>query len=184
WDERLQRLLLARDQLGIVPLYYGTDGRRLAAASALPVLAALPALSGSWDPAALDAFVTFGLVPPPLTVHTGIRQLGPGELALWEDGRLRTQRYWQLTFPERRMTRGDLPRLIREQALDALRLRHTGMVTGLLLSAGLDSAALLALAGVDRHPPAHAYTAALADGDDELRTAAALAEQAGVAHAA
>ena len=183
WDERLQRLLLARDQLGLVPLFYAADGRRLAAASSLPALVALPALAGTWDPAALEAFVTFGLVPPPSTVYAGIRQLGPGEMALWEDGRLRTQRYWQLTFPERRMTRADLPRLIREQLLDALRLRQAGMVSGLLLSGGLDAAALLALAAADHRLPARAYTAAFADGDAELGAAAEHAARAGVEHA-
>src|SRR2546425_664512 len=183
WDERLQRLLLARDQLGLVPLFYAADGRRLAAASSLPALVALPALAGTWDPAALEAFVTFGLVPPPSTVYAGIRQLGPGEMALWEDGRLRTQRYWQLTYPERRMTRADLPRLIREQLLDALRLRQAGMVSGLLLSGGLDAAALLALAAADHRLPARAYTAAFADGDAELGAAAEHAARAGVEHA-
>jgi asparagine synthase (glutamine-hydrolysing) len=183
WDARLQRLLLARDQLGLVPLYYAADGRRLAAASSLPGLVALPGLAATWDPAALEAFVTFGLVPPPFTVYAGIRQLGPGELALWEDGRLRTQRYWQLTFPERRLTRADLPRLVREQLLEALRLRQAGMVSGLLLSGGLDAAALLALAAADHRLPARAYTAVFADGDAELATAAAHATSAGVEHA-
>jgi len=181
WDERLQRLLLARDQLGLMPLYYAADGR-LAAASSLPALAALPALAGTWDPAALEAFVTFGVVPPPSTVHAGIRQLGPGEMALWEDGRLRTQRYWQLSFPERRLTRGDLPRLIREQLLDAFRLRQAGMVSGILLSGGLDAAALLALAAADHRLPARAYTAVFADGDEELVAAARHAARAGVEH--
>src|SRR5213595_3145963 len=123
------------------------------------------------------------LVPPPSTVYAGIRQLGPGEMALWEDGRLRTQRYWQLTFPERRMARADLPRLIREQLLDALRLRQAGMVSGLLLSGGLDAAALLALAAADHRLPARAYTAAFADGDAELGAAAEHAARAGVEHA-
>jgi len=184
WDERLQRLLLARDQLGLVPLYYAADGRRLAAASSLPALAALPALVSAWDPAALETFVTFGLVPPPSTVYAAIRQLGPGEMGLWEDGRLRTQRYWQLTFPERLLKRADLPRLIREQVLEALRLRQAGRVSGLLLSGGLDAAALLALAAADRRLPARAYTAAFADGDQELGAAAEHAARAGVDHVA
>src|SRR5439155_520581 len=109
WDEGRQRLVLARDQLGLVPLYYAADGGTLAVASALPALLRLPHAAGTWDPAALDAFVALGSVAPPMTFYTGIRQLAPGELAIWEDGRLRTQRYWQLTFPERRMARPDVP---------------------------------------------------------------------------
>src|SRR6185369_2555102 len=130
WDERRQRLLIARDQLGLVPLYYAADGHRLVVSSMLPAVTAFPGAAGTWDAAALDAFLTLGAVPPPATFHTGISQLGPGELAVWEDGRVRTQRYWQLTFPERRMTRPDVPAVIREQMLEAHRLRQAGMVTG------------------------------------------------------
>src|SRR5439155_398484 len=82
-------------------------------------------------------------------------------------------------FPERRLSRGDLPRLIREQLLDALRLRQAGMVSGLLLSGGLDAAALLALAAADHRLPARAYTAAFAEGDEELGAAARHAAPAG-----
>src|SRR3989442_12740755 len=81
------------------------------------------------------------------------------------------------------MTRADLPRLIREQLLDALRLRQAGMVSGLLLSGGLDAAAILALGAEDRRLPARAYTAAFADGDAELGAAAEHAARAGVEHA-
>jgi len=184
WDARLQRLFLARDQLGLVPLYYAVDGRRLAAASTLPTLLAIPGLAGPWDAAGLDAFLTLGLVPPPATFYSGIRQLRPGELVLWEDGRVRTQRYWQLTFPGRRMTRADVPALLREQLLEVLRLRQAGVVSGLLLSGGLDAAALLALAAADRRLPARAYTAAFAEDDEELDLAAGLAARAGVEHVA
>ena len=182
WDERLQRLFLARDQLGLAPLYYAADGRRLAAASSLLALAGMPGVPGTWDPVALDAFMTFGAVPPPSTVYAGIRQLGPGEMGLWEDGRLRTQRYWQLTFPERRMTRSDIPRLIREQVLESLRIRQAGVVSGFLLSGGLGAASLLALAAADHRLPARTYTAAFTEGDEELRAAAAHAARAGVEH--
>ncbi|HJQ83580.1 MAG TPA: asparagine synthase-related protein, partial [Candidatus Binatia bacterium] len=185
WDQRLQRLLLARDQLGLVPLYYVADGGRLAAASSMPPLLAIPGLAGTWDATALDAFLTLGCVPPPATFYTGIRQLGPGELAVWEGGRILTQRYWQLTFPERRMARPDVPGLLREQTLEALRMRQAGNVSGLLLSGGLDAAALLALAASDRRLPARAYTAVL-DGEnaDDVRDAARLAARAGVEHVA
>jgi len=181
WDQRLQRLLIARDQLGLVPLYYVADDGRLAVASRLPVVAALPGLGGTWDATALDAFVTLGCVPPPATFHTGIRQLGPGELAVWEDGRLRTQRYWQLTFPERRMLRSDVPAALREQVTDAVRLRQAGVVAGMLLSGGLDAAAVLALTRGEGPTPARAYTGTFAH-DDDGRQAARLAARAGIEH--
>jgi asparagine synthase (glutamine-hydrolysing) len=182
WDVPAGRLLLARDHLGLVPLYYAVDRRRLAAASWLPALAALPGLAATWDAAALDAFLCLGSVPPPATFYAGIRQLRPGELALWEDGRLRTQRYWELTFPERRMGRRDLAAVVREQVLEALRLRQGGVLAGLLLSAGFDAAALLALGGTDHRPPARAYTAAPPGVDEDSRMAAWLAARAQVEH--
>ncbi len=181
WDARRGRLLLARDQLGLVPLYFAADGNRLAASSALPTLVALPGLAQAWDAAALDAFLTFGFVPPPATLHPAIRQLAPAEIAVWEGGRLRFQQYWQLTFPERRLAASEAATLVREQAREAIRLRLAGVVAGFLLSGGLDAAALLALVAAERRSPASAYTATFAG---EGRAAARLAAQLGIEHVA
>src|SRR5207247_2284799 len=125
----------------------------LAASSALPTLVALPGLAQAWDAAALDAFLTFGFVPPPATLYPAIRQLAPAEIAVWEGGRLRFQRYWHLAFPERRLGASEAAALVREQAREAIRLRLAGVVAGLLLSGGLDAARAaadvrVALAGV------------------------------------
>jgi asparagine synthase (glutamine-hydrolysing) len=177
WDTRRQRLLLARDQLGLLPLYYAADGERLAVSSALPALVAVPGLAGTWDAHALDAFLTLGCVPPPATFYTGIRALGPGELAVWEDGRLRRQRYWQLTFPERRLARPDAPRLLRVQLVEAVRMRQAGVLAGVLLTDDLDAAAVLALATLEGRTPLRAYAAA----DDPAATTS-LADRAGIEH--
>src|SRR5438128_7485371 len=183
WDARRGRLLLARDHLGLVPLYFAADGNRLAASSALRALVALPGLATAWDAAALDAFLTFGFVPPPATLHPAIRPLAPAEPAVWEGGRLRLQRYWHLSFPERRLAAADAAALVREQAREAIRLRLAGVVAGLLLSGGLDAAALLALVAADRRPPAGAYTAGFAgEGPAAARLAAPLGLEHVVVH--
>jgi hypothetical protein len=106
----------------------------------------MPGLASAWDATALDALLTFGFVPPPATLHPAIRQLAPAEMAVWESGRLRFQRYWHLAFPERRLAAAEAAALVREQAREAIRLRLAGEVAALLLSDGLDAAALLALA--------------------------------------
>jgi asparagine synthase (glutamine-hydrolysing) len=181
WDGRLGRLVLARDQLGLRPLYYLADGRRLAAASTLAALATLPGVTAAWDLAALDTFLALGFIPPPRTIHPAIRQLRPGEAVIWQNGRLRSHVYWQLTFSERRLGRRNLGSLFRAQVLEALRVRQAGTVSGLLLSSGLDAAALLALAAAER-PPAVAYTVRLGGECDETPAAAALAAASGVRH--
>src|SRR5439155_1685706 len=149
------------------------------ASSALRALTALPGVAQAWDAAALDTFLTFGFIPPPGTLHPAIRQLAPAELAVWEGGRLRLQRYWHLSFPERRLAAADAAVLVRDQARDAIRLRLAGVVGGLLLSDGLDAAAILSLVAADERPPAAAYTATFAG---EGRGAARLAARLGVKH--
>ena len=182
FDARHGRLLLARDQLGLVPLFYAAERARLAVASALPPLLALPGLVSGWDPAALHTFLALGTVPPPATLYPAIRQLAPGELAVWEDGRLKPQRYWQLTFPERRLARADTPTLLRTHLAEAVQLRQAGVVHGLLLSGGLGAGALLGVAAGGRRLPARAYTAATDAGDQDARAAKDAASHAGVAH--
>jgi asparagine synthase (glutamine-hydrolysing) len=183
WDAPRRLMLIARDQLGLVPLFYVSEGTRLAAASLLPPLLALPGVGTSWDASGLDAFLTFGTVPPPATLYPAVRQLGPGEMLLVEGRRVRVQRYWELTFPERRLVTAELAGVLRTHVSDALRLRQAGSRWGLLLSGGLASAALLALAVADRRPPVRAITAGLEAGDaDEVRAAAARATEAGVEH--
>jgi asparagine synthase (glutamine-hydrolysing) len=182
WDTRQQKLLIARDQLGAVPLYYAADEGRLAVSTSLAQLVSRPGIPTTWDASALDSFVTLGMVPPPATLYLAVRQLRPGELMLWENGRVRLQRYWQLTFPERRLARADLPALILGQVREALRLRRASG-DGLLLSPGLGAATLLGLARADDAPFARAYTGAVPyDEGAENREAAKLAEAADVAH--
>jgi asparagine synthase (glutamine-hydrolysing) len=182
WDARQQKLLCARDQLGVVPLYYSADEGRLAVSTSLATLVARPGIPTTWDASALDGFLTLGMVPPPATLYLAIRQLRPGELLLWENGRVRLQRYWQLTFPERRLVRADLPSLILGQVRESLRLRRSAG-DALLLSSGLGAATLLGLATVEQLPFARAYTAAVPHDDGaEIREAGKLAATAGVPH--
>jgi asparagine synthase (glutamine-hydrolysing) len=185
YDDRNRRLLLARDQLGIVPLYWTSERGRFAAAPEMALLASLRGVASVADPAALDTALMLGCVPPPATMLPGIRQLCPGECVLFEDGRPRSQRYWQPVFPERRRSINDLPRMLRGQLAESLRLAHGGADEGpaLLLTGGFASAALLALGKEDGRTPGRAYTVT-ADGeaDAEARAASRLAARAGVEH--
>jgi asparagine synthase (glutamine-hydrolysing) len=181
WDARRGHLVLGRDPLGLQPLYYAAERTRLAVSSSLPRLTGLPGLTASFDAAALDAFLVLGTIPPPATLYPAIRQLHPGEALVWENGRVRAQRYWHLAFPERRLAPAALGPMVREQLVEAVRLRQAGATAGLLLSGGLDAATLLALMVSAHRPPTRAYTAGL-PAADEARAAACLAQHAGVEH--
>lgn len=184
WDGRLERLVVARDQLGLVPLYMIGERDRLAVSVSLPALLALPGVSTTWDAVALDALLTIGTIPAPLSPYLGVRQLGPGESVVWEDGRLRVQRWWQLGVPDRAGTRGDGVGAVRERLAEAVRLRAGGVRTRVCLSGGLGAVSLLLLAAAERRAPPSAVTfAQVRDGDLEVRQAARVAASAGVPHA-
>ncbi len=148
------RLVLARDRLGIKPLYLaeGDNGKRLRFASTLPALLAAGEVNTAIDPAALHFYMTFhAVVPPPWTIFTGVRKLPPATIATFEaDGRRTDRTYWQLDFSPRA---GDLALTTQDweaQLLDMLRLAvRRRMVAdvdvGVLLSGGLDSSLIVGL---------------------------------------
>ncbi len=180
WDGRRSQLLLIRDQLGMMPLYVAHDGARLGASSTLAPLLRLPGVSTAWDARALDAFLTLGCVPGTATVYPAVRQVRPGELLVWDEGRLRQQRYWHLAFPERRLLRADGAGLVRQRLLESLAMRQAGSMSSLLLSGGLDAAAILVASVAERQPPVRAVT--VGGREREVRAAARLAARAGVEH--
>ena len=98
WDARRQQLLLARDRLGKKPLVYRYESGRLMFASELKALLQVPGVPREIDPQALDEYLTYQYVPHPRTIFRGIAKLPPGHYALWRDGRLDVQPFWQPDF--------------------------------------------------------------------------------------
>lgn len=186
WDGRRGRMVLVRDPLGVQPLYFAAARAHCAAATRLTALLRVAGLAGTPDVAMVDVMLALGAVPAPATAYPGIRQVCPGELLVWEPGRLRAQRHWQLRFPEardaRRTVANEAMRRVREQLDDAVRVRTAGVVSGILLSGGLGAASVLAVATALDRRPALAATV-MADDEDGPR-AVALARRAGVEHAA
>jgi asparagine synthase (glutamine-hydrolysing) len=187
FDGRRGRLVLARDQLGTVPLYYIAERHGCVASTSLSFLFDLPGVVGRPDPGLVDVVLALGTIPAPETGYAGVRQLMPGELVVWEPGRTRPHRYWQLRFPEaregRRVVFREAGRRVREQLDDAVQQATSGVVTGMLLSGGLGSAATLALAAALDRRPACAVTIATDDRDADAARAVALAKRFGVEHA-
>jgi asparagine synthase (glutamine-hydrolysing) len=150
YDRSLQRLFLARDRAGEKPLFYRCYGRSIAFASEAKALLADPECPRTLDVDALDFYLAFGYVPGSLCLLKGIRKLPPAHALLWDarSGNHRTWAYWTLPASAPESTRDDdLVDELEHLLLDSTRLRLIADVpVGVLLSGGLDSSLVTALA--------------------------------------
>lgn len=151
WDEQARQLFLARDRLGIKPLYLSDDGRRLRFASTLPALLASGGVDTQLDPIALHHhFTLHTVVPAPRTILKGVRKLAPATtLTLDATGRRSERTYWTLDArrPAEPLSEAqwiDETRRLLTAAVERRRLA-ADVPVGLLLSGGLDSSLLAAL---------------------------------------
>ena len=156
WDAPRRRLLLARDRLGIKPLYWYRDPRRFAFASELKALEALPGLDLTVDDTALYDFLTYLYVPTPKSPYERVRKLPAGHLLVLEDGGERVEEYWDVDFaPAVRRRAGE----VREKLEDAVRAHMVSDVpVGSLLSGGIDSSAVTAIAQRQATQPIHTFS--------------------------
>ena len=151
WRMREKTLFLARDRLGIKPLYYTIDDDRLRFASNTQALLAAGGVDREIDPVALHhQFTLHGVVPAPRTLLKGIRKLGPAHwLQLDHDGIRREQRYWRFpaTRPAQPRSEGEWLEAIHDSLRGAVERRNeiADVPVGVLLSGGLDSSLLVAL---------------------------------------
>jgi asparagine synthase (glutamine-hydrolysing) len=146
WDEKEQRLLLARDRVGKKPLYWRSDGTSLSFGSELKSLVQDPAVRREVDVVALDHYLTYQYVPAPWSIYSGIAKLSPGHLLRWQNGTVAIRRYWQLdSRPRRRVHEEEAAQQLRELLLDATRVRMVSeRPLGAFLSGGVDSSAIVA----------------------------------------
>jgi asparagine synthase (glutamine-hydrolysing) len=183
WDAPRRRLVLARDRYGIKPLYYRAEGDELEFASELR---SLP--RGEIDLDALEAFLAFNSIPAPLTIFREARKLPPGHVLVWEDGRTRLERYARpAPVPERELREDDEAELVEElrgRLRDSVRAHLLADVpVGVLLSGGIDSSALAALAAQETGEPVRTFSIGFEERSfDELSDARLVAERYGTQH--
>jgi asparagine synthase (glutamine-hydrolysing) len=183
WDGRERRLLLGRDRFGIKPLYYRHEGGTLSFASELKALLEQPGFSREIDPRAVAAFLAFNSIPAPLTVFAEARKLPPGTLANWRDGELAQRRYARPTpvaaGETRRRPESALAAELRETLRDSVRAHLVADVpVGVLLSGGVDSAGLAALAAGEQAEPVKTFSVGFEEASfDELDRARVVAKR-------
>jgi asparagine synthase (glutamine-hydrolysing) len=159
WERDSGRVVLARDRLGVKPLYYAERPGRFRFASTLPALLAAGDVDTAIDPAALHHYLSWhAVVPAPMTILKGVRKLAPATICTIEpDGRRREETYWQLEVGPRAVDRALSEAEWREAVRDAMRKavdrrRVADVPVGVLLSGGLDSSLLVAiLAGLGQN---------------------------------
>jgi asparagine synthase (glutamine-hydrolysing) len=151
WDRREQRLLLARDRFGIKPLYYELQRGRLSFASELKALLRQPWFSREVDREALHSFLAFNSIPAPLTIYRDARKLPPGHLLLCDSRGAAVRRYARpAPAPADRLRQEPARELaieLRDRLEESVRAHLLADVpVGVLLSGGIDSSVLTALA--------------------------------------
>jgi asparagine synthase (glutamine-hydrolysing) len=183
WDSRRRRLVVARDRYGIKPLHYRESGGELAFASELR---ALP--RGDVDLDALEAFLAFNSVPAPYSIFAGTRKLPAGHLLVWEDGRTRVERYARpAPVPATEVRDEDPAELaeeLRARLRDSVRAHLISDVpVGVLLSGGVDSSLLAALAAQESDEAVHTFSIGFEERSfDELDDARSVASMYGTRH--
>jgi asparagine synthase (glutamine-hydrolysing) len=183
WDANRRRLVLARDPYGIKPLFYRHVGGELRFASELR---ALP--RGEIDLDALEAFLAFNSIPAPYSIFRDARKLPAGHVLVWHDGDLTMERYARPgPVAEDALRSGDEGELVEElrtRLRDSVRAHLLSDVpVGVLLSGGVDSAALAALAAQETGEPVHTFTIGFAERSfDERADARLVAERYGTEH--
>ncbi|QMT59735.1 N-acetylglutaminylglutamine amidotransferase [Legionella sp. PC997] len=153
WEQNTGKLILARDRLGIKPLYYTSDANYgFKFASTLPALIEFGNVDTSIDKIALHYYLTFHAVPEPLTILSGVKKLSPGSLmTVYPDGKIEEESYWDLKFDNSKAEHSRDENYWVKETYEVLksathRQLAADVPVGILLSGGLDSSLLVAIA--------------------------------------
>jgi asparagine synthase (glutamine-hydrolysing) len=184
WDSRKRRLVLARDRFGIKPLHWARLPGGLAFGSELKCLLPAPGFSREIDADAVEAFLAFNSIPAPLTIYKSARKLPPGHYLAWEEGsdEVTVERYAR-EVPSN-TPRPAQPGDVLEALRDSVRAHLVSDVpVGVMLSGGVDSSALAALAATESSERIHTFSIGFEEqGFDETGRARLVAERYGTEH--
>ncbi len=185
WDSRRQKLLLARDHVGIKPLYYAPHSDFLIFSSELKAILLEPRVQRELDAHALHDYLSLGYVTAPHTIFRAVRKLPPGHLLCWQNGKTRLQSYWDWQFsPGHARTEADYIETCQTRLETAVR-RHliSDVPVGIFLSGGVDSGTVTAVASLLSDLPLQTFSIGFANTDfDESKDAQVIAESCGALH--
>ncbi len=184
WDGRRQRLFLARDRLGVKPLYYYLDDHRLVFGSELKALLQAPEVPRRVNAKALDNFLTFEYIASPLSIYENVFKLPQAHYLLWEFGKVTLRPYWQLTYGAAQGSEGERAEELLALLQDATKIRLMSEVPlGAFLSGGLDSSSIVALMARSSDRPVKTFSIGFTHSSyNELLYARAVSERFGTEH--
>jgi asparagine synthase (glutamine-hydrolysing) len=169
WDVRKQKMFLARDRLGVRPLFYTKSGDSFLFASEIKALFADPGVRREIDLVGLDQIFTFWFTLPPRTIFQDILELAPGCLLTIQNGEIKVRRYWELDYtsealPVPRESEHHYVERLLELLIDATRIRlRADVPVGAYLSGGLDSSLITALIRKFTDTPLKTFSVAFDD---------------------
>lgn len=185
YDRRARRLLMARDRVGVKPLYYHDNGTRLVFASELKALLLDPSVPRVVDEQAILEYLVFLYVPAPRTIWRDIRKLQPAHLLICDQEGTREERYWSMPVaPEPERPEAEYCERLRELLEASVRSRMIADVpVGAFLSGGIDSSTVVALMAQASTEPIKTFCVGFEEQDfSELEHARLVARHLGTDH--
>ncbi len=184
WDNNRRQLFLARDRLGIKPLYYYADDKRIVFGSELKSLLQMPEVPREIDHRALDLFLTYEYVPAPYSILQGTKKLPAGHILIARDGKVETREYWDLRYAENGASKEQLQDELITLLRDAVKKRMISDVPlGAFLSGGIDSSTIVALMSGLSDQPVKTFSIGFENASyNELDYARQIAERFGTDH--
>jgi asparagine synthase (glutamine-hydrolysing) len=160
WTKSTRRLVLARDRMGIKPLYFARRGEDLFFGSELKAILIHPEIDRRLSLDGLDCYLSLNYVPCPWTLVEGIEKLPPGQFLEWRDGKISSQSYWQLPLGDSRnwtleSAREELDALLRQSIREHL---ISDVPLGMWLSGGIDSSTILHYAATESGAPLKTFS--------------------------
>ena len=160
WTKSTKRLVLARDRMGIKPLYFARRGEDLFFGSELKAILVHPQIERRLSLHGLDCYLSLNYVPSPWTLIEGVEKLAPGQWLEWRDGKISVDSYWRLPLAETRhwtldSAKEELDSLLRQSIREHL---ISDVPLGMWLSGGIDSSTILHYAATESRTPIKTFS--------------------------
>ena len=184
WDDWEKTCFLARDPLGIKPLYYWQSGTTLVFASELRAVLASGLPGVNLSPEGLYGYLTTGSVPEPYTLIADIHCLAAGHWLYWQNGNITKKQYWQINFTPEEISPAEAREIVHTALVDSIQHHFISDVpVGIFLSGGIDSTTILALATQTQQSQLSTYSITFAESEyNEGELAQKVANHFGAKH--